>query len=882
MSNIDKYLQDILDARYGEEVRTAIHDSIYECYTGVVTETQSAYESAEQAKKAAETSANDSRDSYYYSEIAKRYAGSAEPLVSNNIQSYSPEIKGEKIRIEVDVKEGDVVKVEFDSLWSASIEGFVNTSSGAIGPIKYDSWGGSEWTYTAKKDVVKIDCTFTNIPVVPPLPMPTSATVTVNGKPYKVTTNVLPQSANSTIKGMRVDGYTKKDESGLHYGGSMGLVDLGTLTWAYDTSSTPKRFYATVSGKKKPSASRTEANLYIDGYTTISDGRTTDFPDKCLYSIASSELVYIVDNSFTDANAFKTAMQGVMLAFEPSGSYNGQYALAVESNNKNLFNPKVFTDYGMTETNGEYSGSASLIVLKDLVDYKFKENTQYTISFDIKVASDGHSGRISIDYSDGTTNRTAYINSTEYTHYELVSRADKTITKIYYGYSSNRTITIKNVQLEEGTEETSYAPYRGKTTLIPLNATLCDGDYLDTDEGVEHHANTTANVSEYTWTYSSSRVAFNRQFSDYKIGEIIISDEYTWGGRIGSASDVTNKPDMTIWYQDNGQVFIKDSRYTTLADSQSKIIYPLANPTTTQLTAEQIKAIHSVPTFAPETIISNTDNAPMVVSYVMDNASAKWVDGIESKVEEVNSGLDVLEFKQTELKMLGWNVPKECPVQNEVSGNTFIQKVGRIDLGTLHWEYSSTDNWFVSTEKINKKFGSGVTTLYLYGYTSVRDRGVLEDKCVAPYNQTSSNNIVIKDLNFADLASFTDYINGKYLYYELDTPITMQIDGNEAVEKLNESIGSFNFLNKSIAATSSLDISIPNGYKGMVITNGTQVAQRSVYLINATGSGAVSVTPILTGSNIVCTGSTNNLNIAHNQTGFTLTVSILSFVGKVN
>ena len=37
--------------------------------------------------------------------------------------------------------------------------------------------------------------------------------------------------------------------------------------------------------------------------------------------------------------------------------------------------------------------------------------------------------------------------------------------------------------------------------------------------------------------------------------------------------------------------------------------------------------------------------------------------------------------------MLGWSVPKECPIKNEVNGNQFIQKVGRVDLGSLDWNY---------------------------------------------------------------------------------------------------------------------------------------------------------------------------------------------------
>ena len=50
-----------------------------------------------------------------------------------------------------------------------------------------------------------------------------------------------------------------------------------------------------------------------------------------------------------------------------------------------------------------------------------------------------------------------------------------------------------------------------------------------------------------------------------------------------------------------------------------------------------------------------------------------------------------------DLKMLGWSVPKECPVQNYVdSDGVFHQIVGRVDLGSLNWTYDSSNGQFYS------------------------------------------------------------------------------------------------------------------------------------------------------------------------------------------
>ena len=54
MSSIDTYLQQILSAVYGEQVRGAIHDSIEQCYTDVSAGKTIAETAAESANSAAE------------------------------------------------------------------------------------------------------------------------------------------------------------------------------------------------------------------------------------------------------------------------------------------------------------------------------------------------------------------------------------------------------------------------------------------------------------------------------------------------------------------------------------------------------------------------------------------------------------------------------------------------------------------------------------------------------------------------------------------------------------------------------------------------------------------------------------------------------------
>ena len=52
------------------------------------------------------------------------------------------------------------------------------------------------------------------------------------------------------------------------------------------------------------------------------------------------------------------------------------------------------------------------------------------------------------------------------------------------------------------------------------------------------------------------------------------------------------------------------------------------------------------------------------------NKATPWTPAIEDTEAEIDNSI-------IELSMLGWSVPKECPIQNEVNGNQFVQKIGR-------------------------------------------------------------------------------------------------------------------------------------------------------------------------------------------------------------
>lgn len=113
MPSIQTYLQQILDAVYGEEVRGAIHDAIEECYTDVTTSATAA-DAAATAANAAASAANEAADA------ANSAAADASAIAQGMVRLQTPE------RQNISVQPPDQVygvKYVLKSRWYASPSG---------------------------------------------------------------------------------------------------------------------------------------------------------------------------------------------------------------------------------------------------------------------------------------------------------------------------------------------------------------------------------------------------------------------------------------------------------------------------------------------------------------------------------------------------------------------------------------------------------------------------------------------------------------------------------------------------------------------------------------------------------------------------------------
>lgn len=125
----------------------------------------------------------------------------------------------------------------------------------------------------------------------------------------------------------------------------------------------------------------------------------------------------------------------------------------------------------------------------NLINYRYKENTQYTIRMLVKKDSTQANGRlfVQIIYTDGT-NEIEYAESSNWIELKIVSNSQKTIDKIGFSYNTNTYYFLDKSSLfiAEG-DTTDYVEHQEQNVTFPLTEgqKLYKGDYL-ADDGIHH------------------------------------------------------------------------------------------------------------------------------------------------------------------------------------------------------------------------------------------------------------------------------------------------------------------------------------------------------------------------------------------------------------
>lgn len=205
---------------------------------------------------------------------------------------------------------------------------------------------------------------------------------------------------------------------------------------------------------------------------------------------------------------------------------------------------------------------------------------------------------------------------------------------------------------------------------------------------------------------------------------------------------------------------------------------------------------------------------------------------------EVKESISSQSTEITEIKMLGWSVPKECPVQNEVNGNKFVQKVGRVDLGSLDWRYDGANyGRFISDNLKGAKTPSSndvIANIFLQGYQVVTTNNLLSVATNYLVAYSSGNVISIRNTSYTNPTEFKNAMQGQYLYYELATPITTTIDGNEIGETVSDvkKETTVNLFNPTLETTTLNGITCTNNGDGTYKISGTATDQAIITIID--------------------------------------------------
>lgn len=254
----------------------------------------------------------------------------------------------------------------------------------------------------------------------------------------------------------------------------------------------------------------------------------------------------------------------------------------------------------------------------------YKENTQYTFSFDLY--STTITGNLTIEYTDGS--RTG-INTTAntWTNISVTSASGKTIKYLRPSwFSGSDYIDLNTFMVVEGTAST-YTPHKEQTLPLTLGSIeLCKiGDcqdyfYKENNKWYLYKViiKTIFDGSENWVNYIASDGIFTiASVSDYMPNEGSLGYFAKYLKWTGSATQIPNNSFKFITNQK--QLIIRDTRFTELSNFKAELAtnnltayYPLATPTSTEITdttlIEQLDAISNALSYEEQTNISGTSD----------------------------------------------------------------------------------------------------------------------------------------------------------------------------------------------------------------------------------------------------------------------------------
>lgn len=429
--------------------------------------------------------------------------------------------------------------------------------------------------------------------------------------------------------------YDSFETYGLFSSGSMGCVDLGTLNWSLTNDDGYKYWHTQITDIKKVPYNNSIFNGYSEKYAI--KGRNDNIRAETFNTNMSLGLL---SNSTTLAcqNGSTIEKPSGYLAYDIEiGSTPSLYGLVVEEEEgKNL------NKYGDAKNSkqayliyGTSTGSSGGMILK---------KGTYTVSYKRSAPTYLYASNVSSGsfIASGVTN----------TIYTFTLENDSLVN--IWIYMTSEDITCSEIMLEEGAEATDYIPYQHKTVIIPLANPLASvGDLHNeivlTDDGYEliervgYLTINGTNASAYELSTRSDaplgyyyKVTYNNMpLAKYALNvkaNMIVSGNYTVVPEI-----ISMFTDGTICLRNGGNSFCVNTSSATTVDALKTllnanpitVVYELATPKTTKLSAEQAKAILSLVSYQGKTYIDTVDYAKATfdLNYGASDVSAVAIDG---------------------------------------------------------------------------------------------------------------------------------------------------------------------------------------------------------------------------------------------------------------
>lgn len=304
------------------------------------------------------------------------------------------------------------------------------------------------------------------------------------------------------------------------------------------------------------------------------------------------------------------------------------------------------------------NGTATGEIYISVGDFKPKPNKAYIFTSNSKTLSNSEYWRAFsyIANIDGVDTWRSDSPNNNYS-YEFTPLTDTTIFNTIYIESGMTVNNLKFYPMIRPAEiaDDTYEPYTETTATIPTDAPLYEGDYLEifadgSGKVVRKKHHISVSRSEFTKTINATtRVEYYQTEWKYPADKYGTTNDKTEYVKCNLTNEIKN-PDSTSqttesWIASSGSkstIRISSSIYNVLSDENKlEMVYELATPTETPLTAEQVAEFKKLYTFEPTTNVFCEGETE--IQYYKNSDNGKVAGMLQRQIDSITSTLSSTE-----------------------------------------------------------------------------------------------------------------------------------------------------------------------------------------------------------------------------------------------